>query len=389
MSGVVREPTLNRLPGQAERGPAPVKRILHVDMNAFFVAVELLRRPQLRGLPVIVGGHGNPQERGVVATASYEARAYGVRSGMALRTAWRRCPDAVFLPVDYRHYARISERVKHELRQISHRLEDAGLDEAYIDISDMPGAPAEIGRAVKERIRAATQLGCSVGIGPNKLLAKLATDLGKPDGLTVLTEADIPQRVWPLPVSRLLGVGPKTAARLAELDVTTIGDLAALPLAVLVAHFGQAHGTWLHEAAHGIDASPLVLRWRRRSFSRQITFQRDVEEPAALLHSLDELCGSVLAEAQHRRFLVRTAGVMVRFADFETVRRQTTFADPTDDAGAIEAALRRCLDKVPLVKKVRLIGVRLSGLSHPKAAEPARPPSRSGAAPRADAHAMP
>jgi DNA polymerase-4 len=366
-----------------------MRRILHVDMNAFFVAVELLRRPHLRGLPVIVGGHGNPKERGVVATASYEARAHGVRSGMALRTAWRRCPDAVFLPVDYRHYARVSERVKRELRQISHRLEDAGLDEAYIDISDIPGAPSEIGRTVKERIRAATGLGCSVGIGPNKLLAKLATDLGKPDGLTVLTEADIPDWVWPLPASRLLGVGPKTAAHLATLHVATIGDLASLPLAALVEHFGDAHGTYLFEASRGIDPSPLILRWRRRSFSRQVTFQQDVTEPVPLLRALEELCQSILAEARHGHFLIRTAGIMMRFADFETVRRQTTFSEPTDDPVTIEAAIRRCFDKVPLSKKVRLVGVRLAGLSHPRAHEtrappPARPSPATGA-PRQEA----
>ena len=336
-------------------------------MNAFFVAVELLRRPELRGLPVIVGGHGNPKERGVVATASYEARAQGIRSAMPLRTAWRRCPNAVFLPVDYRHYARVSQRIKRELRRIAPKLEDAGLDESYLDISAMPGAPAEIGRTVKERIKAATRLDCSVGIGPNKLLAKLATGLGKPDGLTILTEADIPERVWPLPAARLPGVGPKTAARLAMLNVATIGQLAGLPLATLIEHFGEVHGTHLHEAARGIDTSPLVQRWRRRSFSRQVTFQRDVAEREALLAPLCDLCRSVVAEAQRHHFLVRTAGVTVRFADFETVRRQTTFAEPTGDAEAIEEALRRCLGRMPLPEKVRLIGVRLSGLMHPKA----------------------
>jgi DNA polymerase-4 len=336
-------------------------------MNAFFVAAELLRRPELRGLPVIVGGHGSPNERGVVATASYEARAQGVRSAMPLRAAWRRCPNAVFLPVDYRHYARVSQRIKRELRHISRKIEDAGLDESYLDISGTPGAPAEIGRTVKEQIKAATRLDCSVGIGPNKLLAKLATDLGKPDGLTILTEADIPERVWPLPVARLPGVGPKTAAQLAMLNVATIGELAGMPLSTLIEHFGEVHGTRLHEAARGIDTSPLVLRWRRRSYSRQVTFQQDIAEPEALLAPLCDLCRSVIAEAQRHHFLVRTAGVTVRFADFETLRRQTTFAEPTGDANAIQGALRRCLDRMPLAKKVRLIGVRLSGLMHPKA----------------------
>lgn len=342
-----------------------MRRILHVDMDAFFVAVELLRRPELRGLPVIVGGRGKPTERGVVATASYEAREYGVRSGMALRTAWHRCPDAVFLPVDFRSYARVSQRIKHELRQISHRLEDAGIDEAYLDISETQGAPLEIGRAVKERIKAATQLTCSVGIGPNKLLAKLATELGKPDGLTVLTEADIKERVWPLPVAKLLGVGPKTAARLETLDVATIGDLAALPVATLTEHFGDVHGRYLHEAALGIDTTPLIMRWRRRSFSRQVTFQQDIEERTALFQPLEDLCRSLVADARHDHFVARTVGVMIRFANFRTVRRQITFAQPTDESAAIETAVRRCFDRVPLARKVRLVGVRLAGLSHP------------------------
>jgi DNA polymerase-4 len=341
-----------------------MRRILHVDMDAFFVAVELLRRPDLRGLPVIVGGRGDPRERGVVSTASYEARRYGVHSAMPLRTALRLCPQAVFLPVDIARYERASRRVKRELRRFSRALEDVGLDEAFIDISDLPGEPEDIGRAIKERIKAVTGLTCSIGIGPNKLLAKLATDLGKPDGLTVLTEADIPTRVWPLAVERLLGVGPKTAAQLRRLSVTTIGALAMLPVSTAVAYLGEAHGRYLHQAAHGIDDSPIITRWQPRSFSRQVTFQRDTADRRRILRTLRELCRSAVLEAQERHYLAGTAGVAIRFADFETIRRQMKLAPPTGDAKAIEAAVYRCLARVPLRKKVRLVGVRLGALMH-------------------------
>jgi DNA polymerase-4 len=209
------------------------RRILHVDMDAFFAAVELKRHPELRGKPVVVGGRGDPQSRGVVSTATYEARAFGIHSGMALRLAWRLCPEAVFLPVDFDTYAGESERFKAILQQFSQTIEDAGIDEAYLDVSDASD-PAAVGHAIKQQVQAKTGLTCSVGIAPNKLLAKLASDLQKPAGLTVLDEDDIPGRVWPLPAGRLLGVGPKTEARLMEMGVTTIGELAALPVETLV-----------------------------------------------------------------------------------------------------------------------------------------------------------
>lgn len=198
------------------------RRILHVDMDAFFAAIELKRHPELAGRPVVVGGHGDPQSRGVVSTATYEARAFGVRSGMALRIAWRLCPQAVFLPVDFDAYARESERFKAVLQPFSATIEDAGIDEAYLDVSEAEDAAA-VGRALKQRVKAETGLSCSVGIAPNKLLAKLASDMQKPDGITVLDEADIPGRVWPLPVGKLSGVGPKTEERLREMGVATIG----------------------------------------------------------------------------------------------------------------------------------------------------------------------
>jgi DNA polymerase-4 len=258
-----------------------MRRIVHVDMDAFFAAIEQKRHPELAGQPVVIGGRGDPTERGVVSTASYEARRYGLRSGMPLRTAYRLCPNAVYLPVDFDTYAEVSIQIKSILHEFSPVCEDSGLDEAFLDTSDRKEPSEDIGRAIKQRIKAATGLSCSVGIGPNKLLAKLAADLEKPDGLTVLTEADIEPRVWPLPVRKLLGVGPRTAARLAALGVTTIGVLAAIPLAELQLHFGDAHGRYLHDAAHGIDESPLITTWEPRSIGRQITFQKDISDGRA------------------------------------------------------------------------------------------------------------
>lgn len=192
------------------------RRILHADLDAFFAAVELKRHPELRGKPVVVGGRGDPHSRGVVSTATYEAREFGIHSGMPLRLAWRLCPEAVFLPVDFEAYAVESERFKSVLQRFSHTIEDAGIDEAYVDVSGADD-PVAVARAIKEQVKAKTGLTCSVGIAPNKLLAKLASGLQKPDGLTVLSEQDIPARVWPLPPGKLLGIGPKTEARLKEM----------------------------------------------------------------------------------------------------------------------------------------------------------------------------
>jgi len=274
-----------------------VKRILHVDMDAFFVAVEQQRHPELRGKPVVVGGHGDPTERGVVSTASYEARRFGIHSAMPLRTAYRLCPDAVYLPVDFDSYAPISRRIKSILSTFSPVCEDSGIDEAFLDISHREEAPERIAAAIKERIKAETGLTCSIGIGPNKLLAKMASDLKKPDGLTVLTEADIVAKIWPLPTRQLLGAGPKTEARLTALGVRTIGTLAAAPLPILQEHFGEAHARHLHETAHGINESALVVAWEPRSLSRQITFQQDISSKRAIVKELKSLVETALADA--------------------------------------------------------------------------------------------
>ena len=252
------------------------RRILHIDMDAFFAAVEEKRNPALRGKPVIIGGMGDPSRRGVVSTANYEARKYGVHSAMPLRTAFKLCPRGVFLPVDYEAYATASGQFKSVLLAVTTIVEDVGIDEAYLDLSAEPESDEAIAGRIKRGIAEKTGLSCSIGIAPNKLLAKIASDMQKPDGLTILTEGDVASRLWPMPIRKLYGVGPKTEGHLRQTGITTIGQLAALPLESLVHRFGPSYGQYLHEAARGIDASPLVTHWEPKSFSREHTFQQDV-----------------------------------------------------------------------------------------------------------------
>lgn len=339
-----------------------MKRILHVDMDAFFAEIELQRHPELRGRPVVVGGRGDPTERGVVSTASYEARAFGVRSGMALRTASQLCPQAVFLPVDYPAYLRVSQRIKAILREVSPVIEDVGIDEAFLDITRLRRPPEEIGRALKERILAKTGLTCSVGIAANKLLAKLASELGKPDGLTVLAVQEVERRIWPLPARRLPGVGPKTEERLAALGIATIGELAVAPSEALVARFGPAHGMYLCRAARGIDDSPLVTHWEPKSVSRETTFQRDVGDLGVLAAVLARLSREVTTRLQEEGFRGRTVTVKLRYHDFETHSHALTLTGATDSPAVIWRAARQCLERFVLKKKARLVGVRVGAL---------------------------
>jgi DNA polymerase-4 len=295
---------------------------------------------------------------------------------MALRTALHRCPQAVFLPVDFDLYVEVSHRIKKLLRRFARRIEDAGLDEAYLDISEPIGRPRAIARAIKTLIRRETGLTCSVGVGPNKLLAKIASDMEKPDGLTILRRGDLKRRVWPLPASKLPGVGPKTEARLAELGVATVGELAAFPLPLLQEHLGRAHAQYLHEEAWGIDESPIVTTWKPKSMSRQVTFERDVTEPAELEETLRELAREIAAEARAERYLARTVAARVRFSDFRTLTRQTTLANPTNAAAAIERTVLECFGRVELVKPVRLVGARIGRLIPVRRARPRRRSAR-------------
>ncbi len=344
------------------RSGSAKRRILHIDMDAFFAAVEIQRRPELAGKPLVIGGHGDPTERGVVSTASYEARRFGIHSGMPLRTAYQLCPDALFLPVDYAAYETVSERIKSVLREITPQLEDAGIDEAYLDVSDLPEPSETLGRTVKQRVRAAVDLSCSVGIAPNKLLAKIASDLQKPDGLTILTEDDIASRVFPLPVRRLPGVGPKTEESLSRLGIHTIGDLAAAPLGDLVARFGPGHGRSLHEAAQGLDDNPIVTHWERKSVSRQITFQHDIGDRKLLDEVLAEEVSELISELRREGLTAKTVTVKIRFSDFETHTHEVTLDHATDDARTLLDAASDCLNRFQFKKRVRLLGVHFGRL---------------------------
>lgn len=338
------------------------RTILHVDMNAFFAAVELLRHPEYKGKPVIIGGQGDPTHRGVVSTASYEARKYGVYSGMPLRTAFKLCPEAIFLPVDYAGYAKVSKRIKAILHKFSKRVEEIGLDEAFLDVSRSALPPEQIARQIKEHIKNQTGLSCSVGIGPNKLLAKIASDLEKPNGLTRLSDEDIPRRLWPLPVRRIWGVGPKSEEQLAQVGVKTVADLAALSLSRLINLFGSAHGQYLYRAARGIDDSPIVPHRKRKSIGREITFQQDITSCYDLNEALLVLNKKVVGRLRQYHYKSRTVTVKLRFADFETHTRSITMPTPTDGLTVIEKAVHNCLNRVALTKPVRLVGVRLTKL---------------------------
>jgi len=339
-----------------------MRRILHIDMDAFFSAVEQKRRPELVGKPVVVGGEGDPTKRGVVSTASYEARKFGIHSAMPLRTAHRLCPDAVFLPVDYEEYSRVSEEVKAILREFSPSIEDVGIDEAFLDISSIDRPSEEIAREIKKRIKDETDLTCSIGIAPNKLLAKMASDMQKPDGLTILTEDDIRSRIWPLSVRKLWGVGPKTEAYLKERGVQTIGDLASLSLDRLIEEFGESYGNYLYEASKGIDESPLVTHWEPKSISRETTFQRDVDNWQVIAKTLADLTREVVTSMKEEGYQGRTVTVKIRFNDFKTYTRAKTLGRHTDSEEEIRKAAFDCLGRIELKKKVRLIGVRVSNL---------------------------
>ncbi|MCX7150905.1 MAG: DNA polymerase IV [Rhodocyclales bacterium] len=360
------------------------RRIAHLDMDAFYASVELLRYPELRGLPVVIGGRRCDQPelladgsrrfarlrdyvgRGVVTTSTYEARALGVFSGMGVMKAAQLAPEAILLPVDFDAYRRYSRLFKAAVAEIAPEIEDRGIDEIYIDLSGLPGDTLELAQRIKQAVKDATGLSCSIGISPNKLLSKICSDLEKPDGLTLLDESDIPQRIWPLPVRKINGIGPKAGEKLAALGIATIGQLANAEPALLQDNFGRSYAEWLHEASHGIDQRPVVTHSEPKSISRETTFERDLHprrDRAALSAVFTALCSQVAADLQRKGYLGRTIGIKLRFEDFRTVTRDLTLPGPTADPAVIRRAAGECLRRVPLEQKLRLLGVRASALS--------------------------
>ena len=394
----------------------PTRRwIAHLDMDAFYASVELLRYPELKGLPVAIGGGRRHQPellpdgtrkfatlrhytgRGVITTATYAARDHGVHSGMGLMKAALRAPDAVLLPVDFDAYRRYSRLFKAAVAELAPVIEDRGIDEIYIDLSMVAGVHESVGhdplggvravaQEIKNSVHAATGLSCSIGVTPNKLLSKIASELDKPDGLTVLTEADIPTRVWPLSVRRINGIGPKAGAKLERLGIGTVGELAARGRAELVGHFGRAYGGWLFEAAHGIDERPVVTHSEPVSMSRETTFERDlhaVRDRAELGAVFTGLCEQVALDLQRKGYVARTIGIKLRFEDFKTVTRDLTLTASTADAHAIRHAAGLCLKRVDLGRRLRLLGVRAAALSHADATPVARSAAKGKTRPAA------
>jgi DNA polymerase-4 len=342
----------------------PGRTILHVDMDAFFAAVEQLRRPELRGRPVVVGGDGDPRKRGVVSTASYEARAFGIHSAMPLRIAHRLCPDAVFLPVDFKAYRDASERMHAILRDTGAQVESLGLDEAFLDCSHLPEPGEAIASRIKQRVAAELQLTATVGVGPNKLVAKIASGLNKPDGLTVIAQDEIDARLGPLPTITLWGVGPKTAAALQEkLGVKTVADLAALSLGQLQEAFGARHGEYLYDVARGIDDSPVVTEWEPKSISRERTFQVDLRRPETLRQVIGRLAREVAGDLRGEGYRAANITLKVRLVPFHTLTRSRTLPAPTDDPAAITDVAMGLLERVNVNRPVRLLGIRAAKLS--------------------------
>jgi DNA polymerase-4 len=301
----------------------------------------------------------------VVTTATYEARALGVNSAMGMMKAAAKAPDAVLLPADFDEYRRFSRLFKAAVRAIAPRIEDRGIDEIYVDLTEVAGETVELARRLKEAVRAATGLACSIGVAPNKLVAKLASDLDKPDGLTVIDEADFAARIWPLPARRINGIGPKAGARLEEMGIHSIGELAAAPLEALVARFGASTGNWMHEAAQGRDERPVVIWSEPRSVSRETTFERDLHprrDREELGRILLALCERVAGDLARKGYRARTIGIRLRYEDFRTVTRDATLDRATAEAEAIRAAARTCLKRVALDRRLRLLGVRASSL---------------------------
>lgn len=331
-------------------------------MDAFFAAVEEQRNPALKGRPVIIGGRGDPSKRGVVSTANYEARKYGVHSAMPLRTAYRLCPHAVFLPVDYEAYLSVSRRFKRFLLSLTTIMEDVGIDEVFLDATDLTESSEELVNRIKTGIRKETGLTCSVGVAPNKLLAKIASDMEKPDGMTLIAMDDVERRIWPMGVRKLYGIGPRTEIALGKIGIETIGQLAALSVEELVKLFGKSYGRYLYFASRGLDDSPIVTHWEPKSFSRESTFQEDVKNWQTLARMLAELTREAVADMKSHAYLAGTFTVKIRFSDFHTLTRAKTIHEDTDNEEQIRKIAFACLKRIDLNKPVRLIGIRLSNL---------------------------
>jgi len=335
-------------------------------MDAYFAAVEVQDNPELAGKPVIVGG--SPRSRGVVSTASYEARRYGVRSAMPCREAARLCPEGIFLPVRGARYAEVSRRIMGILRTAvgeTGRVEPVSLDEAYVDPG--PGDAAAVARRIKAEIKRQTGLTASVGVAPNKLLAKVASEHGKPDGFTVVRPEDVDRLLLPLPVRSLPGIGPKTAAELAPLGIRTVADLRSADRGLLEVTFGKRSAELLH-LAYGEDDRPVEAISELKSLGTETTFDRDVGDLETLRQKLGEFAAELAGRLAKAQLRARTVTVKIRFADFQTVSRSQTYPRSLAESLELAEAAEKVLRRVERRDRVRLIGLQVSGLT--RAPEP-------------------
>jgi DNA polymerase-4 len=404
----------------------PIRRIAHLDMDAFYASCELMRYPQLKGLPVVIGGGRRKEDdllgklqaaypesewaeetfserldqipvdffprlegytgRGVITTATYAARQFGIGSAMGLMKAAKLCPQALMLPVDFERYRHYSRTFKSIILDIAPVMQDRGVDEVYIDFTDVPGGQREGGRVlarlIQKSIFDATGLTCSIGVAPNKLIAKMASEFNKPNGISIVHEADLQTHIWPLACRKINGVGPKADEKLKGFGIQTIGDLAKREPHWLIENFGKSYGAWLFDAAWGRDDRPLETESEPVSMSRETTFDRDlhaVRDRAELGAVFTRLCEQVAADLQRKGYEGKTIGIKLRYDNFQAVTRDQTLTEYTADAKHIRQIAGQSLKRVDLSRRLRLLGVRVGSLvkagtgdaidNHPIAAE--------------------
>ena len=339
------------------------RAIMHIDMDAFFAAVEQRDNPELKGKPVIVGG--SVESRGVVSTASYEARTYGVHSAMPMAEAHRLCPNGIYLPVDMQKYRRVSRQIMDIFHRFTPEVEAISLDEAFLDLTEslrLFGSAEEIGRKIKQLIREELQLTASVGLSYNKFLAKLASDMDKPDGFYQIRPEDLQEKVWVLPVRRMMGVGPKTAQMLEKMGVTTIGQLAGMN-AGLLEHILGKQGLVMHEVANGIDNRPVEPVRESKSVGRETTFARDIQEQYLLETILFTLADDVCHTLRSSGLKGKTVSIKIRYPDFHSITRAVTLDTYTSSFEPVFEAVKQLMaQNYKEGTSVRLIGVTVSSL---------------------------
>jgi DNA polymerase-4 len=363
-----------------------IRRIAHLDMDAFYASVELLRYPHLRGLPVVIGGSraGEPRElrhyvgRGVVTTATYPAREFGVHSAMGLMKAAQLCPQALLLPADFEQYRKYSRIFKAVIAEFTPQIEDRGIDEVYIDLTDVEGAQEQGGRKMAARIQQLiherTGLTCSIGVAPNKLLAKMASEFNKPNGISIVYESELADKIWPLPCRKVHGIGPRMSERLEQLGIRTVGELARCERDWLAEHFGPNSGSWMRAAAWGWDDRPVVTHCEPVSMSRETTFERDlhaVRDRAELRELFTSLCEHVARDLQRHGYVGKTIGIKLRFDNFQRITRDQTIDEYTNDASLIRRTAGLCLKRAPLERRLRLLGVKVASLKRSDAPQAA------------------